>query len=55
MILCDWMLILSHQDSNNNGEAIGLMGYLPSTSLQEKLLVFIQEHVFMEEEEEGKG
>ncbi|XP_063999553.1 cohesin subunit SA-2-like isoform X3 [Pogoniulus pusillus] len=54
MILCDWMLILSHQDSNNNGEAIGLMGYLPSTSLQEKLLVFIQEHVFMEEGEEGK-
>lgn len=55
MILCDWLLILSHQDSNNNEEAIGLLDYLPSTSLQEKLLVFIQEHVFMEEEEESKG
>ncbi|NXW51626.1 STAG2 protein, partial [Nyctiprogne leucopyga] len=54
MILCDWLLILSHQDSNNNEEAVGLLGYLPSTSLQEKLLLFIQEHVFMEEEEESK-
>ncbi|NXX18413.1 STAG2 protein, partial [Podargus strigoides] len=54
MILCDWLLILSHQDSNNNDEAVGLLHYLPSTSLQEKLLLFIQEHVFMEEEEESK-
>ncbi|NXP77167.1 STAG2 protein, partial [Ramphastos sulfuratus] len=54
MILCDWMLILSHQDSNNNGEAVGLRCYLPSTALQEKLLLFIQEHVFMEEKEGSK-
>ncbi|NXD07506.1 STAG2 protein, partial [Nothocercus nigrocapillus] len=53
MILCDWLLILSHQDSNHN-EAAGLLDYLPSTSLQEKLLLFIQEHVFKEEEEESK-
>ncbi|XP_015706727.1 cohesin subunit SA-2-like isoform X1 [Coturnix japonica] len=55
VILCDWLLILSHQDSNNNEEAIGLLDYLPSTSLQEKLLFFIQEHVFVEEEEGSKG
>ncbi|XP_021267561.1 cohesin subunit SA-2-like isoform X3 [Numida meleagris] len=55
MILCDWLLILSHQDSNNNEEAVGLLDYLPSTSLQEKLLFFIQEHVFVEEEEGSKG
>ncbi|NXA29279.1 STAG2 protein, partial [Ibidorhyncha struthersii] len=54
MILCDWLLILSHQDSNNNEQAVGLLDYLPGTSLQEKLLLFIQEHVFMEEEEESK-
>ncbi|KFV17198.1 Cohesin subunit SA-2, partial [Pterocles gutturalis] len=54
MILCDWLLILSHQDSNNNEEAVGLIDYLPSTSLQEKLLLFIQDHVFMEQEEENK-
>ncbi|NXD84837.1 STAG2 protein, partial [Halcyon senegalensis] len=52
MILCDWLLILSHQDSTDDEEA--LLDYLPSTSLQEKLLLFIQEHVFVEEEEEGR-
>ncbi|NXE21245.1 STAG2 protein, partial [Ardeotis kori] len=51
MILCDWLLILSHQDSNNKEEVVGLLDYLPSTSLQEKLLLFVQEHVFLEEEE----
>lgn len=55
MVLCDWLLILSHQDSNDNEEAVGLLYYLPSTSLQEKLLLFIQKHVFTEEEEESKG
>ncbi|NXJ63481.1 STAG2 protein, partial [Rostratula benghalensis] len=54
MILCDWLLILSHQDLNNNEEAVGVLDYLPSTSLQEKLLLFIQKHVFLEEEEERK-
>ncbi|NXS94362.1 STAG2 protein, partial [Jacana jacana] len=54
MILCDWLLILSHQDLNDNEETVGLLNYLPSTSLQEKLLSFIQEHVFLEEEEERK-
>ncbi|NWT01984.1 STAG2 protein, partial [Mionectes macconnelli] len=53
MILCDWLLILSHQDSNKE-EAIGLLGYLPSASLQEKLFLFIREHVFIDEEEERK-
>lgn len=54
MILCDWLLILSHLYSNNE-EAVGLLGYLPNTQLQEKLFSFIQEHVFMDGEEEKKG
>ncbi|NXT71971.1 STAG2 protein, partial [Chaetops frenatus] len=54
MILCDWLLILSHLDSNNNEEAVRLLGYLPNTPLQEKLFSFIKEHVFMDEEEEKK-
>lgn len=53
MILCDWLLILSHLDSNNE-EAVGLLGCLPNTQLQEKLFSFIQEHVFMDGEEEKK-
>ncbi|XP_058042644.1 cohesin subunit SA-2-like isoform X2 [Ahaetulla prasina] len=53
MILCDLLLILSHQDSSNNNAA-GLLEYLPSTSLQTKMLLFIRDHVFGEEEEETK-
>ncbi|NXB73108.1 STAG2 protein, partial [Donacobius atricapilla] len=53
MILCDWLLILSHLDSNNE-ETVGLLGYLPNTPLQEKLFSFIQKYVFMDEEEEKK-
>lgn len=55
MILCDWLLILSHLDSNNNEEAVRLLGYLPNTPLQEKLFSFVKEHVFMDDEEEKKG
>ncbi|NWU32409.1 STAG2 protein, partial [Dyaphorophyia castanea] len=54
MILCDWLLILGHLDSNSNEETVGLLGYLPNTPLQEKLFSFIQEHVFMDEEEGKK-
>lgn len=54
MILCDLLLILSHQNSSSD-EAVGLLEYLPSMSLQSKMLLFIQDHVFTEEEEEFKG
>ncbi|KAJ7319659.1 hypothetical protein JRQ81_019170 [Phrynocephalus forsythii] len=53
MILCDLLIIISHEDSGDDG-AIGLLKYLPSKSLQSKMLVFIQDHVFTEEEEETK-
>ncbi|NXR67528.1 STAG2 protein, partial [Rhadina sibilatrix] len=54
VILCDWLLILSHLDTNKNEETVGLLGYLPNTTLQEKLFSFIQEHVFMDKVEEKK-
>ncbi|XP_067401809.1 cohesin subunit SA-2-like isoform X2 [Emydura macquarii macquarii] len=53
MILCDLLMILSHQGSSD-GEAVGLLQYIPSASLQSKMLLFIQDHVFREEEEEIK-
>ncbi|KAM7182219.1 cohesin subunit SA-2-like isoform 2-T3 [Macrochelys suwanniensis] len=52
-ILCDLLMILSHQSSGDN-EAVGALQYLPSTSLQSKMLLFIQDHVFTEEKEEIK-
>ncbi|XP_043393666.1 cohesin subunit SA-2 isoform X6 [Chelonia mydas] len=53
MILCDLLMILSHQSSGDD-EAVGVLQYLPSTSLQSKMLLFIQDHVFTEEKEEIK-
>ncbi|XP_039175541.1 cohesin subunit SA-2-like isoform X2 [Crotalus tigris] len=53
MILCDLLLILNHQDLSSNGAA-GLLEYLPSTSLQTKMLLFIRDHIFGEEEEATK-
>ncbi|XP_066477866.1 cohesin subunit SA-2-like isoform X2 [Tiliqua scincoides] len=50
MILCDLLMIISHQDSSSDGAA-KLLEYVPSTSLQSKMLSFIQDHVFTEEEE----
>ncbi|TFK05494.1 DNA-binding protein RFX8 [Platysternon megacephalum] len=53
MILCDLLMIVSHQSSRDD-EAVGVLQYLPSTSLQSKMLLFIQDHVFTEEKEEIK-
>uniref|UniRef100_A0A8C4VV53 Cohesin subunit SA n=1 Tax=Gopherus evgoodei TaxID=1825980 RepID=A0A8C4VV53_9SAUR len=51
MILCDLLMIVSHQSSRDD-EALGV---LPSACLQSKMLLFIQDHVFTEEKEEIKG
>ncbi|KAH1186018.1 hypothetical protein KIL84_018767 [Mauremys mutica] len=50
MILCDLLMIVSHQSSRDD-EAVGV---LPSASLQSKMLLFIQDHVFTEDKEEIK-
>lgn len=54
MLLCDLLMVISHQGPSGN-EAIGILEYLPSMSLQSKMLLFIQEHVFTEEKQETKG
>ncbi|KAM3836896.1 cohesin subunit SA-2-like isoform 3-T3 [Vipera latastei] len=53
MILCDLLLILNHQFSSSNGAA-GLLEYFPSTSLQTKMVLFIRDHIFGEEDEATK-
>ncbi|KAH0624655.1 hypothetical protein JD844_032328 [Phrynosoma platyrhinos] len=52
-ILCDLLMIISHQDSSDDG-TVELLEYLPSSSLQTKMLLFIQDHVFTDKEEETK-
>ncbi|XP_044288872.1 cohesin subunit SA-2-like isoform X3 [Varanus komodoensis] len=50
MIVCDFLMVISHQDSSDDG----VLEYLPSTSLQSKMRLFIQDHIFSEEDEETK-
>uniref|UniRef100_A0A803SR30 Cohesin subunit SA n=1 Tax=Anolis carolinensis TaxID=28377 RepID=A0A803SR30_ANOCA len=52
-ILCDLLMIVSHQDSSDD-ETVESLDYLPSSSLQTKMIIFIQDHVFTDEEEETK-
>ncbi|XP_034971500.1 cohesin subunit SA-2 isoform X2 [Zootoca vivipara] len=50
MILCDLLMVVSHQGLSDGLN--GFLEYLPSSSLQSKLLFFIQDHVFTEEARE---
>ncbi|XP_015266465.1 PREDICTED: cohesin subunit SA-2-like [Gekko japonicus] len=53
MVLCDFLMIVSHQDTSDDG-TLGLLEYLPSETLQSKMLLFIQDHIFTEEEDKAK-
>nr|XP_028583622.1 cohesin subunit SA-2-like isoform X3 [Podarcis muralis] len=50
MILCDLLMIVSHQGLSDG--LIECVEYLPSSSLQSKLLFFVEDHVFAEEPKE---
>ncbi|XP_053240051.1 cohesin subunit SA-2-like isoform X3 [Podarcis raffonei] len=50
MILCDLLMIVSHQGLSDG--LIECVEYLPSSSLQSKLLFFVEDHVFAEEPRE---
>ncbi|KAJ1118594.1 hypothetical protein NDU88_006785 [Pleurodeles waltl] len=54
MLLCDLLVILSPQCSGDN-DIFEILAYCADSSLQSELLGFVQEHVFMHQEEEGKG
>ncbi|XP_043426340.1 cohesin subunit SA-2-like isoform X2 [Prionailurus bengalensis] len=47
ILLCDLLLILSHQGPEDTG--LGLLFFVPDHILQGKLLSFVREHVFLEE------
>ncbi|XP_048348678.1 cohesin subunit SA-2-like isoform X1 [Sphaerodactylus townsendi] len=53
MVLCDFLMIVSHQDTSDDG-TLGLLEYFPSMTLQSKMLLFIQDHIFTEEKDKGK-
>lgn len=54
MLVCDFLMIVSHQDTSDDG-TLGLLEYFPSENLQSKMLLFVRDHIFTEEEDEDKG
>ncbi|XP_069492734.1 cohesin subunit SA-2-like isoform X2 [Ambystoma mexicanum] len=54
MLLCDLLIIVSPQCSGE-GKVHETLTYATDTILQSELLAFVQEHVFVQQEEESKG
>ncbi|KAK2491965.1 hypothetical protein MC885_006310 [Smutsia gigantea] len=48
ILLCDLLLILSYQGPEED-MGLGLLFFVPSHVLQDKLIAFVREHVFLEE------
>ncbi|XP_077199485.1 cohesin subunit SA-2-like isoform X2 [Paroedura picta] len=53
LVLCDFLMIVSHQATSDDG-TLGVLEYFPGETLQSKLLLFIQDHIFTEEEDKAK-
>ncbi|XP_063045906.1 cohesin subunit SA-2 isoform X2 [Engraulis encrasicolus] len=52
-ILCDMMMIFSHQIMSGGREALEPLVYSPDSSLQAELLSFILDHVFIDQDDDG--
>ncbi|XP_064413605.1 cohesin subunit SA-2 isoform X3 [Latimeria chalumnae] len=53
MVLCDLLMVCSHQLNSDDCETLDLLKFTPETPLQSELLSFIQRHVFTEQVEEN--
>ena len=51
-ILCDVLMVFSHQIVSSGREALEPLIYSPDSSLQAEVLSFIQDHVFVYQDEE---
>uniref|UniRef100_A0A673GJN6 Cohesin subunit SA n=1 Tax=Sinocyclocheilus rhinocerous TaxID=307959 RepID=A0A673GJN6_9TELE len=54
-ILCDLLLIFSHQIISGGREALEPLVYTPEASLQSELLNFILDHVFIDQDEDSNS
>ncbi|XP_062917012.1 cohesin subunit SA-2 isoform X1 [Mobula hypostoma] len=52
-ILCDILMIFSHQITTGGREVLEPLVYTPDSCLQSELLSFILDHVFIDQDEEG--
>lgn len=54
-ILCDLLLIFSHQIMSSGREQLEPLVYTPDSSLQAELLNFILDHVFIDQDDDSNS
>ncbi|XP_059819787.1 cohesin subunit SA-2-like [Hypanus sabinus] len=53
VILCDLLLVFSHEVQSSGGDNAESFPYVPEASLQSQLLAFVMEHVFVPQDSEN--
>lgn len=54
-ILCDLLMIFSHQIISGGREVLEPLVYSPDASLQSELLSFVLDHVFIDQEDDNNS
>ncbi len=55
MLLCDLLMIFSHQLTTGSREGLQPLVFNPDSSLQNELLNFILDHVFIDQDDENQS
>lgn len=55
MLLCDLLMIFSHQLTTGSREALLPLVFNPDSSLQNELLNFVLDHVFIDQDDENQS
>lgn len=55
MLLCDLLMIFSHQLMTGGREGLQPLVFNPDTGLQSELLSFVMDHVFIDQDEENQS
>lgn len=55
MLLCDLLMIFSHQLTTGSREALQPLVFNPDNTLQSELLSFVLDHVFIDQDDENQS
>ena len=55
MLLCDLLMIFSHQLTSGSREALQPLVFNPDSNLQNELLNFVLDHVFIDQDDENQS
>lgn len=55
MLLCDLLMIFSHQLTTGGREALQPLVFNPDAQLQNELLSFVLDHVFIDQDDESQS